>query len=74
MPEIHFAGKVLMDLSFLLLHGDCIRFCRLHVSYINGRQVLVQERLPGVGLSVVWAYLSQAQKESFKQQARTILL
>ncbi|KAG6159022.1 hypothetical protein E4U11_004468, partial [Claviceps purpurea] len=41
---------------------------------INGRQVLVQERLPGVGLSVAWAYLSQAQKESFKQQARTILL
>ncbi|KAG6226885.1 hypothetical protein E4U26_002048 [Claviceps purpurea] len=41
---------------------------------INDRQVLVQERLPGVGLSVAWAYLSQAQKESFKQQARTILL
>ncbi|KAG6094053.1 hypothetical protein E4U31_004632 [Claviceps sp. LM219 group G6] len=40
---------------------------------INGRQVLVQERLPGVGLSVAWAYLSQDQKESFKQQARTIL-
>ncbi|KAI0482159.1 kinase-like domain-containing protein [Xylariaceae sp. FL0804] len=40
---------------------------------IHGRQVLVQERLPGVGLTVAWAYLSQGQKEAFKQQAREIL-
>ncbi|KAK0735535.1 kinase-like domain-containing protein [Apiosordaria backusii] len=40
---------------------------------INGRQVLVQERLPGVGLNVAWPYLSQDQKVSFKQQARAIL-
>ncbi|KAF9775856.1 hypothetical protein IL306_006016 [Fusarium sp. DS 682] len=40
---------------------------------INGRQVLVQERLPGVSLTVAWPYLSQDQKEAFKQQARTIL-
>lgn len=35
--------------------------------------MLVQERLPGVGLNVAWLYLSQVQKESFKQQARGIL-
>jgi aminoglycoside phosphotransferase len=35
--------------------------------------VLVQERLPGVGLTVAWPYLSQGQKESFKQQAREVL-
>ncbi|KAJ5551249.1 hypothetical protein N7461_005947 [Penicillium sp. DV-2018c] len=40
---------------------------------INDRHVLVQERLPGVALSVAWPYLSQAQMESFKQQARDIL-
>ncbi|KAI9766325.1 MAG: hypothetical protein M1840_006589 [Geoglossum simile] len=40
---------------------------------INDRQVLVQERIPGVGLDVAWPYLSQGQKESFKQQAREIL-
>jgi cold shock CspA family protein len=40
---------------------------------INGRQVLVQERLPGVSLTVAWPYLSQVEKEAFKQQARTIL-
>ncbi|KAI0403561.1 kinase-like domain-containing protein [Xylaria palmicola] len=40
---------------------------------INGRQVLVQERLPGVGLTVAWPYLSQGQREAFKQQAREIL-
>ncbi|PGH09162.1 hypothetical protein GX51_00916 [Blastomyces parvus] len=40
---------------------------------INGRQVLVQERLPGVGLSVAWPYLSRGQKKSYKEQARKIL-
>ncbi|KAI2617024.1 kinase-like domain-containing protein [Hypomontagnella submonticulosa] len=40
---------------------------------INGRQVLVQERLPGVGMNVAWPYLSQDQRESFKQQAGNIL-
>ncbi|KAJ6143230.1 hypothetical protein N7471_002683 [Penicillium samsonianum] len=40
---------------------------------INGRQVSVQERLPGVSLTVAWPYLSQSQKESFQQQARDIL-
>ncbi|KAI1498124.1 kinase-like domain-containing protein [Biscogniauxia marginata] len=40
---------------------------------INDCQVLVQERLPGVGLNVAWPYLSQDQKQSFKQQAREIL-
>ncbi|KAJ6114275.1 hypothetical protein N7486_000053 [Penicillium sp. IBT 16267x] len=40
---------------------------------INGRQVLVQERLPGVGLSVAWPYLSRGQRKSYKEQARKIL-
>ena len=40
---------------------------------INGRQVLVQERLPGVTLGVAWPYLSQSQKESFKEQSREII-
>lgn len=35
--------------------------------------MLVQERLPGVGLSVAWPYLSRDQKETFKHQAREIL-
>lgn len=42
-------------------------------SQINGRQVLFQERIPGVALTVAWPYLSQAQKDSFKAQARDIL-
>ncbi|KAJ5110867.1 hypothetical protein N7532_001402 [Penicillium argentinense] len=40
---------------------------------INGRQVLAQERLPGVGLSVAWPYLHRAQKNSYKEQARKVL-
>lgn len=46
----------------------------LTASQIRGRQVLIQERLPGVSLSVAWAYLSKSQKHSFKEQARAILL
>lgn len=46
---------------------------RLTFPQINGRQVLVQERLPGVGLSVAWPYLSGSQRKSFKEQARKIL-
>ncbi|KAE8154360.1 hypothetical protein BDV25DRAFT_136056 [Aspergillus avenaceus] len=40
---------------------------------VPGRQVLIQERIPGVTLGVAWPYLSQHQKESFKNQARDIL-
>ncbi|KAJ2988966.1 hypothetical protein NUW58_g3709 [Xylaria curta] len=40
---------------------------------INSHQVLVQERLAGVGLNVAYPYLSEDQKAAFKQQAREIL-
>ncbi|CAG7943246.1 unnamed protein product [Penicillium salamii] len=40
---------------------------------VHGRQVLVQERLPGVALAVAWPYLSQRQLDSFKRQAQEIL-
>ncbi|KAF1982895.1 hypothetical protein K402DRAFT_339375 [Aulographum hederae CBS 113979] len=40
---------------------------------INDRDVLVQERIPGVGLNITWQYLSQDQKVAFKEQARGIL-
>lgn len=40
---------------------------------INGRDVLIQEPIPGVGLSVAWLYLSHSQKASFKEQARSTL-
>ncbi|KAF9768448.1 hypothetical protein IL306_014268 [Fusarium sp. DS 682] len=38
---------------------------------INGRDVLVQERIPGVGLNIAWQYISAAQKQRFKEEART---
>lgn len=43
------------------------------MSQINHRQVLVQERLSGVGSFVAWPYLSKGQIESFKEQAKRIL-
>jgi hypothetical protein len=67
VPKIYFAGKVLILLNRLAL------FLPLTSAQINDRQVLIQERIPGVGLNVAWPYLSQGQKESFKQQAREIL-
>ncbi|KAJ5704233.1 hypothetical protein N7493_011371 [Penicillium malachiteum] len=67
VPEIHFAGKVFYPLLFIR------RVQLLTSTQIDGRQVLIQERLPGVGLCVAWPYLTAEQKESFKQQARKIL-
>ena len=42
-------------------------------SKIHGRYVLVQERIPGVGLNIAWQYISTEQKQNFKDQAREIL-
>ncbi|KAI1811682.1 hypothetical protein GGS20DRAFT_561777 [Poronia punctata] len=42
-------------------------------SKINGRDVLVQERIAGVGLNIAWQYISAAQKQLFKEEARDIL-
>ncbi|KAI0197672.1 hypothetical protein F4808DRAFT_291892 [Astrocystis sublimbata] len=42
-------------------------------SKIKGRDVLVQERIAGVGLNVAWQYISAAQKQAFKDEARDIL-
>ncbi|EPE07220.1 phd transcription factor [Ophiostoma piceae UAMH 11346] len=39
----------------------------------RGALVLVQERLASVGLNVAWPYLSPEQRQSFKEQTRTVL-
>lgn len=70
VPEILFAGKVRALPPCLSL---LCNISHLHPLKLNGRQVLVQERLPGVGMNIAWPYLSQGQKESFIQQSREIL-
>ncbi|KAF6830100.1 hypothetical protein CPLU01_07515 [Colletotrichum plurivorum] len=45
----------------------------LKTHQIGDRQVLIQERVPGVGLNVALPYLSPSQKASFKKQARAVL-
>ncbi|KAK3179646.1 hypothetical protein K4F52_008977 [Lecanicillium sp. MT-2017a] len=40
---------------------------------INGRSVLVQERILGVGLDVAWQYLTKVKKTFFIDEARDIL-
>ncbi|KAL4801491.1 hypothetical protein BDV18DRAFT_167327 [Aspergillus unguis] len=57
---IHIAEKVLQNIRVPEIY---------FTGKIHGRQVLIQERLPGVALSVAWPYLSQSQKHSFKEQA-----
>lgn len=66
-----FQKSILLARYLLLL--IIYRAQRLIFPQIDGRQVLVQERLPGVGLSVAWPYLSRAEKESYKEQARKII-
>ncbi|KAL6907183.1 kinase-like domain-containing protein [Trichoderma evansii] len=40
---------------------------------LKGKDVIIQQRIPGVGLNVVCPYLSPRQKSSFKKQTRKIL-
>ncbi|KAF1994626.1 hypothetical protein P154DRAFT_526969 [Amniculicola lignicola CBS 123094] len=53
--------------------GDCQVPKIYFANKIEGRNVLVQERIPGVGLNIAWQYISNTQKASFKQQARGVL-
>ncbi|OBT40812.1 hypothetical protein VE00_08623 [Pseudogymnoascus sp. WSF 3629] len=71
VPEVFFAGKVRAPPSLSL--ATLQRLTNLHLLKLNDRQVLVRERLPGIGMNVAWPYLSQGQREAFKQQSREIL-
>ncbi|KAF9888345.1 hypothetical protein FE257_008778 [Aspergillus nanangensis] len=64
VDALYIAEKVLQDIRVPEIY---------FAGKIRGRQVLIQERLSGVALSVAWPYLSQSQKQSFKEQARAIL-
>ncbi|KAF4982960.1 hypothetical protein FZEAL_1530 [Fusarium zealandicum] len=66
VPEIYFAGKVFTQLSY--------KYKRLaHSPQINDGDVLVQQRIPGVGLNIAKQYLDLDAMESFKQQAPAVL-
>ncbi|KFY13330.1 hypothetical protein V492_03344 [Pseudogymnoascus sp. VKM F-4246] len=69
VPKVFFAGKVNILYFYCYLATSPI----FTHPQINGRQILVQERLPGVGMNVAWPYLSQGQRDGFKQQSREIL-
>lgn len=57
-----------------VLEAIAIRVPKIYfASKIHGRSVLVQERIPGVGLNVAWRYLPAPAKLSFKEQAREVL-
>ncbi|KAL4895860.1 kinase-like domain-containing protein [Aspergillus ambiguus] len=75
--EIDYSFADANEVNAISIAEDILRNIRVPKIYfsgkIRGRQVLIQERLPGVALSVAWQYLSKSQKESFKEQAREIL-
>ncbi|KAM0519560.1 hypothetical protein ACHAPE_003737 [Trichoderma viride] len=40
---------------------------------LKGKDVIIQERIPGVALNVAWPYLSSTQKASFRSQTRKMI-
>ncbi|KAE8353702.1 kinase-like domain-containing protein [Aspergillus coremiiformis] len=76
-PEIDFSYADANEIRAIALAKSVLSNVKVPEIYfagkINSRQVLVQERLPGVGLSVAWPYLSGEQRKSYKEQARKIL-
>ncbi|XXG97043.1 hypothetical protein Hte_003337 [Hypoxylon texense] len=64
-------------LAKTVLNQEDLRHVRVPKTYfagkINGRQVLIHERIPGVGLNIAWPGLDEGEKRYFKQQARDIL-
>ncbi|KAJ5205208.1 Aminoglycoside phosphotransferase [Penicillium cf. griseofulvum] len=75
--EIDYSYADANEVQAIAIAKNVLKDVKVPDIYFNGkikdRQVLVQERLPGVALAIAWPYLSQHQKESFKQQARAIL-
>ncbi|KAI1411209.1 hypothetical protein F5Y13DRAFT_165947 [Hypoxylon sp. FL1857] len=78
-PEKEHALRDANDQAAIAVVGDCLREVGVQVptvyfqGKINQNDVLVQSRIPGVTLNVAWPYLTQAEKASFKQQARTLI-
>ncbi|KAI0109468.1 kinase-like domain-containing protein [Nemania sp. FL0031] len=77
IPEIDYSYADENEIRAIAICRNVLNPIRLPRIYfagkINGRQVLVQERLPGVSLNVAFPYLSEGQRLAFKQQAREIL-
>lgn len=75
VPAIYFAGKVLKIRVFHFSVQRLSSNAKRHISNNKSTALtcLFQERIPGVGLSIAWQYISRAQKQDFKKQARDIL-
>ncbi|KAJ5093363.1 hypothetical protein N7456_009224 [Penicillium angulare] len=67
--ELSAARKVEEALRDIGVAVPVIHFC----GTIEGRNVTVESRIPGVSLDVAWRYLSPKQIETFKNQTRQIL-
>ncbi|KAJ9301240.1 hypothetical protein DTO271G3_1375 [Paecilomyces variotii] len=76
-PEIDFSYADANEIQAIALAKTVLKDIKVPKIYfsgkINGHQVLIQERLPGVALCVAWPYLSRESKNSYKEQARKIL-
>lgn len=67
--ELSAARKVEESLRDIGVAVPVIYFC----GTIEGRNVTVESRIPGVSLEVAWRYLTTAQIDLFKNQCRQIL-
>ncbi|KAJ6031689.1 hypothetical protein N7540_002421 [Penicillium herquei] len=76
-PEIDFSYADANETQAIALANPVLHGLKVPEIYfsgnINGRQVLIQERLQGIALCVAWPYLNQEQKPSFKEQSRKII-
>ncbi|KAF7588165.1 hypothetical protein BBP40_006102 [Aspergillus hancockii] len=67
--ELSAAKKAEEILKTLGVAVPVIRFCGM----VDGKNVTVESRIPGVSLEVAWRYLSAEQINKFKQECRRIL-
>ncbi|KAL4911216.1 hypothetical protein BDW74DRAFT_172683 [Aspergillus multicolor] len=77
ITEIDYSYADSNEVQAIALAKTVLKTVRVPEIYFAGkihkRQVLIQERLPGVGLSVARPYISRDERGAFKEQAREIL-
>ncbi|KAL1857984.1 COMPASS (complex proteins associated with Set1p) component [Paecilomyces lecythidis] len=67
--ELGAARKAEESLKDLGIAVPVIYFC----GTVDGKNVTVESRIPGVSLDVAWRYLTAEQRQSFKEQSRNVI-
>ncbi|KAJ5182239.1 hypothetical protein N7449_012386, partial [Penicillium cf. viridicatum] len=73
--EIGYSYADANEVQAIAIAKNVLKNVKVPDIYFNGKVLVlvslvsVQERLPGAALTVAWPYVSQSEKEPFKQQA-----